>query len=129
MKTIKTLAIASIIGVAALSATSAQAFWGWNNGNNNGWGNGFGNGDGAFDFSMSARGNSNVYGNGYNGWNGYNGYHPYGYAPYAYAPVAAPAVNEKGELVAPQAPAYAAPYAPYPYAPRAFAAPAAPAQQ
>ena len=145
MKTIKTIAFAGVIGLAALTATSAQAFWGWNNGNGNGWnngngwGNGWGNGDGAFDFSMSARGNGYNGYNGYNGWNGYNGYAPYGYAPYGYAPYAyaAPQVDKDGKVVAPAAPQFAAPaqvpapvYAPYPYGPfgpQAFAAPGAPA--
>lgn len=142
MKNIKTIAFASIIGVAALSATSAQAFWGWDNGNGNGWGNGYNNGngsgngygngngggDGSFGFSMSGNGRGNGSGNGngsngwngnntYNGYNGYNnGYAPYGYAPYGYAPQAYGAPN--GQQARPTAPAqqYApAPgYAPYP---------------
>ena len=120
MKILKVIALAGVMGAAAVSATDAQAFWGWGGpgwGNGNGFGDGFG--DGSFNMSFSGR--SNVHGSGYGNGYGYNApYYGYG-APYGYAPyAAAPMVNEKGEAIAPRFPA---PYAPF--APQAQVAPQA----
>ena len=87
----------NIINIAAiavaLTATSANAFWGGPF-----FGNGTGDGTGDVSFSMNTRSNFSGNGNSY-GYDAPNyGYAPYGQAPYGYArnaPVAPQAADRK----------------------------------
>lgn len=107
-KLLKTLAITTVIGAAALAASDAKAWWGWGP-----WGGGPFDGSGLGDFNLSFRGSGSGYGYGhpYYGygpgywgggpWGGYGypyggGYPGYWGAPYAYPHAApAPAAPEK----------------------------------
>jgi hypothetical protein len=116
MKTfVKTLAVAGVVGLAALSAGEAKAWWGWGGP----WSGGPFDGNGMGDFNMSMRGSGSGYGHGYGhpyggGYGPWGGYGPYGYgAPYGGAPY--------GGYGAPYAGPWGAPYAP----PAPPAAPAA----
>lgn len=90
-KTMKTLGSLAIAGVAMLSLSTAQAWWGdgpWGDRGSRSWNNmsdWFGNGTGDSDFSMnmSGRGNSSGRGYGYNRYRDYRGYYP---PPWAYGP-------------------------------------------
>ena len=93
MVSLRGVALAALVGCAAIASTSAANAWGWGPfGNGGGWGpfsnngNGWGNGDGGFNMNFTGRGNGNGWGNGYRrGPYGYGGA-PYGYggAPYGY---------------------------------------------
>jgi hypothetical protein len=85
----KIFGAAAIAGVAALSMSSAQAWWGgpgWGGPGygNSGWGDMFGDTFGDMDFNMSARGSGT--GSGYGRGYGYGQRYPYwgGYGPYGY---------------------------------------------
>lgn len=120
---LKPIALAALIGAAALgmSTDKAEAWWwgpgwggpGWGDGWGRGWGSGHGRASGNFSMGMSGSGDMRDYMGYYGapGWGyGYPGYYGYGYpVPYGYG--------------------YPGGYGAYPYAPPpAPAAPAAPAK-
>ncbi|RTZ72560.1 MAG: hypothetical protein DSZ00_08050, partial [Gammaproteobacteria bacterium] len=81
----------AIAGMAALSVSTASAWWGggpWGDRGYNDWNNmsdwlGDGSGDADFGMNMSGRGDSRARGYGYNRYRDYGGYYP---PPWAYGP-------------------------------------------
>ena len=97
--TMKTLGALAITGMAALSVSTASAWWGgpWGDRGYNNWNNlsdwmGDGTGDADFNMYMRGRGDSRARGYGYNRYNRYRGYYPppWAYGPRANVPGAAP---------------------------------------
>jgi len=90
-KTAKMIGALAIAGTAALSLSTASAWWGggpWGDRGYNDWNNmsdwlGDGSGDADFGMNMSGRGDSRARGYGYNRYRDYGGYYP---PPWAYGP-------------------------------------------